>query len=125
MSAPARPVPVVMTLRQVAQRLGISENTLRYWRKSGSGPPGFRMGRRIVFRPADVDAWLARLAGRAPRPAENLASYPGEHLNQLASVLTQIHEFVPLQVRYQAAAAALRVVRDWQIADRDEQGTLA
>lgn len=33
--------------------------TLRYWRHVGEGPKSFKIGRRVVYRRADVEAWLA------------------------------------------------------------------
>jgi hypothetical protein len=33
--------------------------TLRYWRHLGTGPDGFRLGRRVVHRREDLDRWLA------------------------------------------------------------------
>jgi predicted DNA-binding transcriptional regulator AlpA len=32
--------------------------TLRYWRHLGTGPRSFRLGRRVVYRLADVGAWI-------------------------------------------------------------------
>jgi predicted DNA-binding transcriptional regulator AlpA len=44
-------------------------STLRYWRHLGTGPHSFRLGRRVVYRRADVTAWLLEqaAAGRAER----------------------------------------------------------
>ncbi|MCX2934721.1 helix-turn-helix domain-containing protein [Mycobacterium sp. CVI_P3] len=44
----------------------VSPDTLRYWRHTGTaGPPSFKLGRRVLYRRSDVDAWLQ--AAR-PRP---------------------------------------------------------
>jgi predicted DNA-binding transcriptional regulator AlpA len=32
--------------------------TLRYWRHLGTGPRSFRLARRVVYRLADVRAWI-------------------------------------------------------------------
>ncbi|MCM3554011.1 DNA-binding protein [Janibacter melonis] len=33
--------------------------TLRYWRHTGTGPKGFKLGgRRVMYRRQDVDTWL-------------------------------------------------------------------
>lgn len=37
---------------------GVPENTLRYWRHVGSGPKSAKLGRRIVYREADVHDWI-------------------------------------------------------------------
>ncbi|SHF88772.1 helix-turn-helix transcriptional regulator [Geodermatophilus nigrescens] len=48
----------LMTLAETAAYLRTPVATLRYWRHRGEGPAGFRLGRRVVFRRADVDQWL-------------------------------------------------------------------
>lgn len=44
-----------------------STETLRYWRRIGEGPPSFKVGRRVVYKLEDVEAWLEgqRVAGDA------------------------------------------------------------
>jgi predicted DNA-binding transcriptional regulator AlpA len=33
--------------------------TLRYWRHGGTGgPPSFKLGRRVMYRRAEVEKWL-------------------------------------------------------------------
>lgn len=49
----------LMTVRDVNQHTGIPENTLRWFRHVGQGPKSFKVGRRIMYRREDVDAWLA------------------------------------------------------------------
>lgn len=46
------------TLEQVAEQLNTPEATLRFWRHKGTGPRSFKLGRRVMYRQADVDAWL-------------------------------------------------------------------
>lgn len=43
----------------VSAYTGVPESTLRYWRHTGEGPISFKLGRRVLYRKADVDAWLA------------------------------------------------------------------
>ena len=43
----------------VAKRLGVTEKTLANWRCEGSGPPFFKAGGRVLYRPVSVDAWEA------------------------------------------------------------------
>jgi predicted DNA-binding transcriptional regulator AlpA len=51
--------PMLRT-REVADLLGVPENTLRWWRYKGKGPDSFRLGpRRVVYRHSKVMAWLA------------------------------------------------------------------
>lgn len=42
-----------------AARLGISPKTLENWRSAGSSPPFFKVGARVLYDVADLDAWLA------------------------------------------------------------------
>jgi predicted DNA-binding transcriptional regulator AlpA len=48
----------LMTLVETAAYLRTPVATLRYWRHLGTGPAGFRLGRRVVYRREDVDRWL-------------------------------------------------------------------
>ena len=42
----------------VAKLLDVSERTLEFWRYAGKGPAYVRVGRRVRYRPADVEAFL-------------------------------------------------------------------
>jgi len=48
----------LLLLEEVAQITRQSVSTLRWLRHQGQGPPGFRVGRRLVFRRGAVEAWL-------------------------------------------------------------------
>lgn len=54
-----------MTTVDLAARMRTSQSTVRYWRHTGYGPPGLKVGRRVLYRTADVDAWIRSLA---PKP---------------------------------------------------------
>ncbi len=47
-----------MTLDEVAKERRISPATLRYWRHRGEGPKSFKLGRRVMYKRADVEAWV-------------------------------------------------------------------
>lgn len=49
----------LLTLTEVAARLRTPVATLRYWRHLGTGPDSFRLGRRVMYRSADLDRWIA------------------------------------------------------------------
>lgn len=49
----------LMTRAEVAQLLGVEEKTLANWRTRRFGPPGFRVGKAVRYRPEEVDRWLA------------------------------------------------------------------
>lgn len=51
--------PIVLNAGQVAEQLGLSESTLAKMRLSGGGPAYSKLGRRVVYRPEDIDAWIA------------------------------------------------------------------
>lgn len=48
----------LMTLEEVAQRTNTPANTVRYWRHLGQGPKFARIGRRLMARRSDVEAWI-------------------------------------------------------------------
>lgn len=57
----------LMTMPEVASALQTPIDTLRYWRQKGSGPPSFRIGRRVMYREAEVTSWVDRQAGAQER----------------------------------------------------------
>jgi predicted DNA-binding transcriptional regulator AlpA len=59
----------LLTTAEVALIMRSPVSTLRYWRHLGTGPHSFRVGRRVVYRRADVSAWLHEQAeaGRTDR----------------------------------------------------------
>jgi DNA-binding transcriptional MerR regulator len=49
----------LLTVSEVAAMTRLSEGTLRYWRYAGScGPESIKLGRRVMYRRADVEKWL-------------------------------------------------------------------
>lgn len=48
----------LLRIEDVAELTGVSVNTLRYWRHGKTGPASAKFGRRIVYREADVIAWI-------------------------------------------------------------------
>ncbi|AHG87559.1 hypothetical protein J421_0043 [Gemmatirosa kalamazoonensis] len=56
-AAPYTPA-VLLTEIDLAQLLGVKPATLRDWRVDGRGPVFVQLGRRVRYRPADVDRWL-------------------------------------------------------------------
>lgn len=51
-------IPVVLPASAAARALNLSESTLAKLRLSGKGPAYCKLGRRIVYRPDDLAAWL-------------------------------------------------------------------
>ena len=56
----------LLTTAEVALILRAPVSTVRYWRYLNTGPKCFKLGRRVVYRRADVHTWLAEqeAAGR-------------------------------------------------------------
>jgi len=50
--------PIVLNAEQVAERLGLSISTLAKMRLYGSGPAYSKLGRRVVYRPEDLENWI-------------------------------------------------------------------
>jgi predicted DNA-binding transcriptional regulator AlpA len=48
----------LMTTAEVAAFLRAPVSTVRYWRHIATGPASFRLGRRVMYRRVDVDAWI-------------------------------------------------------------------
>jgi len=49
----------LLVQREAAMALHLSVRTLERWRVSGDGPPFVKAGRRVLYRPADIDSWIA------------------------------------------------------------------
>jgi excisionase family DNA binding protein len=59
----------ILSLSELAARLGVSAQTIYDLRSQGRGPRGFRIGRQLKFRASEVDAWLRRLEEADTKPA--------------------------------------------------------
>ena len=44
---------------EAARLIGVSPRTLPDWRSDGRSPPWVKVGRRVVYRRADFERWLA------------------------------------------------------------------
>ncbi len=50
--------PDLLTITEAAELLRAPVATLRYWRHLGTGPASFRLGRRVLYRREDLNAWI-------------------------------------------------------------------
>ena len=50
-----------VSLQELAAQLHVSAQTIYDLRSQGRGPTGFRVGRQLRFRQAEIEAWLERL----------------------------------------------------------------
>jgi predicted DNA-binding transcriptional regulator AlpA len=49
----------LLSTAAAAQRLGVAEGTLRYWRYVDQGPRSFRVGRHVKYLREDIDAFIS------------------------------------------------------------------
>lgn len=73
-SSPTATGRPVLDTRRAAAFLSLSPKTLEAHRTRGGGPPFIKLGRRVVYRQEDLDAWLAkrrRLSTSDPGPQES------------------------------------------------------
>lgn len=50
----------LLTTDEVAEVTRVPAGTLAYWRHVGGGPKSGKLGRRVVYRRTDVQAWIAQ-----------------------------------------------------------------
>ena len=53
-----------------ARYVGLSESTLAKLRLNGNGPTYCKLGRRVVYRPTDLDQWLQSRTARDTSDAD-------------------------------------------------------
>jgi predicted DNA-binding transcriptional regulator AlpA len=58
-------VEALLTEAQVSEILGRGVPTLQKDRVAGTGPQFIKMGRLVLYRPSDVQAWLAERVRRS------------------------------------------------------------
>jgi predicted DNA-binding transcriptional regulator AlpA len=62
--------PITLTAREAATILGLAASTLAKLRLSGNGPLYCKLGRRVVYRREDLDAWLESRVARHTSDAD-------------------------------------------------------
>src|SRR5262249_47609755 len=70
-------LPNVVTAKVAARYVGLSESTLAKLRLNGNGPVYCKLGRRVVYPPADLDQWLE------PRTARDTSDADAKFLKAL------------------------------------------
>ena len=72
------PMPQFMTNEDLARMLRRSVNTIRDWRRRGTGPRGVRVGKGVLYDEAEVRAWLRTLSEAAdPYDEDRTPRNPG------------------------------------------------
>jgi excisionase family DNA binding protein len=59
-------LPVLLSVKQLADYLDIPVSTIYAWRTQGKGPRGFRVGKQVRYRTSDVGKWLDNAANGEP-----------------------------------------------------------
>ena len=62
--------PLTLTAGQAAKLVGLAPSTLAKLRLSGNGPLYCKLGRRVVYRRADLEAWLQSRTARDTSDAD-------------------------------------------------------
>src|SRR4051812_15689033 len=62
--------PITLPADEAAEVVGLAPSTLAKLRLSGNGPIYCKLGRRIVYRRADLEAWLEARVARNTSDAE-------------------------------------------------------
>jgi predicted DNA-binding transcriptional regulator AlpA len=63
-------LPKVISAKVAARYVGLSESTLAKLRLNGNGPTYCKLGRRVVYRPEDLDQWLESRTARDTSDAD-------------------------------------------------------
>ena len=63
-------LPKVLSAELAARFVGLSASTLAKLRLNGNGPIYCKLGRRVVYRPADLEQWLQARATRDTSDAD-------------------------------------------------------
>lgn len=60
----------LLSVDELAELLGVPKFTIYRWSTDRTGPPAYRVGRFLRYRPAEVEAWLdSRRHDDRPAPA--------------------------------------------------------
>jgi predicted DNA-binding transcriptional regulator AlpA len=62
--------PITLTAEAAAEVLGLAMSTLAKLRLSGNGPVYCKLGRRVVYRKEDLEAWLDSRVARNTSDAD-------------------------------------------------------
>jgi excisionase family DNA binding protein len=62
--------PITLTADEAAKLVGLAPSTLAKLRLSGNGPIYCKLGRRVVYRRDDLEAWLESRVARNTSDAD-------------------------------------------------------
>lgn len=55
-----------VTIKELAQELGVSVATIYAWRTKGTGPRGATFGKHVRFRRSEIERWAEQQSDPAP-----------------------------------------------------------
>ena len=55
----------MISAKQLAEYLGMTESGIRRWVHDGKGPPSYLLVGKRMFRQSEVDEWITDNAGKA------------------------------------------------------------
>jgi hypothetical protein len=55
----------LLTQAELARQINISERSLERWRVEGAGPEFVKAGRKVLYRPQDIERWLRQCTRRS------------------------------------------------------------
>lgn len=59
-----------LTISELADRLRVTKETVRHWRKRDYLPPAFKFGRRVMWAIADIERWEMARKEKAERKVQ-------------------------------------------------------
>lgn len=65
---------MLLTQAEAAELLRLSERTLERWRVVGGGPVFCKLGKRVLYRRADLEKWIASHVVNSTSEASSLTS---------------------------------------------------
>jgi predicted DNA-binding transcriptional regulator AlpA len=79
--------PITLTAEAAAELLGLAMSTLAKLRLTGNGPVYCKLGRRVVYRREDLEAWLGSRVVRNTSDADARLpkSLNGEQVEKMAA----------------------------------------
>ena len=63
-------IRITLTAAEAAHVLGLAPSTLAKLRLNGNGPTYCKLGRRVVYRPSDLESWLQSRTARDTTDAD-------------------------------------------------------
>ena len=105
-------VTPLLTQREAASHLRLSERTLERFRLTGGGPRFAKAGRRIVYRAEDLEAWIAEASSLDFRGSA--MTYPEPHTTDMREQCDNIAatEMLPPEARPAASTALVPATPD-------------